>query len=114
MAEKIDVPKQIVSNEMICSIAGMAAADVDGVEKLFMRLSDELLDAFYPSAVSQGVKVTEFDDGYDIDLHVIMCSNVNIPKVAKQVQIKVKEAVEIMAGKQVSHVNIHVKGSGKY
>lgn len=114
MTEIKETSGKVVSNEMICSIASMAASGVDGIEKLFMRLSDEILDAIYPSAVSQGVKVVEYDDCYEIDLHVITRSNVNIPKVAHQVQIKVKESVEIMAGKQVSHVNIHVKGSGKY
>lgn len=114
MTDKVEKTDKVVSNEMICSIASMAAAGVDGIEKLFMRLSDELMDAIYPSAVAQGVKVTEFDDGYQIDLHVITRSNVDIPKVAEQVQIRVKESVEIMTDKSVSRINVHVKGSGKY
>lgn len=103
-----------VSNEMICSIANLAALGVDGIEKMFMRISDELLDAIYPSCVSKGVKVVSYDDGYVIDIHVITRSDIDIVKVCRTVQIKVKESVEIMAGKQVSQVNIHVKGSGKY
>ena len=103
-----------VSNEMICSIASMAAMGVDGVEKMFMRLSDELLDAIYPSAVAKGVKVIEHEEGYMIDLHVIMRSGVDIANIAKRVQQKVKESVEVMTGKDVSQVNIYVKGCGIY
>lgn len=101
-----------VSNEMICSIASMAAIGVDGIEKMFMRLSDEFLDVIYPSAVSKGVKVIEHDDGYIIDIHVITRRGIDIINVAKQTQIKVKESVEVMVGKKVSQVNIFVKGSG--
>lgn len=114
MTENHETSKKIVSKEMICSIAGTAAAGVDGVEKLFMRLSDEILDAIYPSTVAQGVKVTEMDEAYVIDLYVITRSQEEIPKVAEQIQIKVKESVETMADKAVSRVNVHVQGSGKY
>lgn len=105
---------QEISNEMICSIANMAALGVEGVEKMFMRMSDEILDAFYPSAIAQGVKVTQMDDGYHIDVHVITAEGVYIPQVAKMTQIKVKESVETMTGKQVASVNVFIEGSGKY
>lgn len=114
MSNDADTQNKIVSNEMICSIASTTAMGTDGVEKMFMRLSDELLDAIYPSAVAQGVKVTEYDAGYTIDLHVITRIHSDIPKVGREVQIKVKEAVEVMTGKVVSQVNLHIKGSGKY
>lgn len=103
-----------VSNEMVCSIASMAALGVDGIEKMFMRITDEILDAVYPSAVSKGVKVVEKEDGYVIDLHVITALGVNLPKVCREAQEKVKESVEIMAGRPVAQVNILVKGCGKY
>jgi uncharacterized alkaline shock family protein YloU len=103
-----------ISNEMICSIASMAALGVEGIEKMFMRISDEILDAIYPSAVSKGVKVVERDDGYQIDLHVITGLGINVKKVCEESQRKVKESVEIMSGRPVAEVNILVKGCGKY
>jgi len=103
-----------ISNEMICSIAETAAEGIQGIDKLFMRLSDQILDVIYPSAVSNGVKVIKQEDGYHINLHVITKSGINIPDIAKKTQIKVKEAVEVMTGKQVAAVNVHVIGSGKY
>lgn len=114
MEENIHATSNDISNEMICSIASMAALGIDGIEKMFMRISDEILDAIYPSAVSKGVKVIEKEDGYQIDLHVITSLGIKIPEICEEVQKKVKESVEIMAGKPVSQVNILVKGCGKY
>lgn len=105
---------KLVSTKMVCSIASMTALGVDGVDKMFMRLSDEVMDAIYPSAIAQGVKVTEMNVGYFIDLHLITRSNTVIPKICTEVQLKVKDAVEEITGKNVAQVNVMVMGSGKY
>ena len=78
MEENINTASNDISNEMICSIASMAALGIDGIEKMFMRISDEILDAIYPSAVSKGVKVVEKEDGYQIDLHVITSLGIKV------------------------------------
>ncbi|MEG0495319.1 MAG: Asp23/Gls24 family envelope stress response protein [Eubacterium sp.] len=114
MEENKKLSPQEISNEMVCSIANLAALGVDGIDKMFMKISDEILDVIYPSAVSKGVNVVKKEEGYRIDLHVITELGIDIPKVAKQTQIKVKESVEIMTGYQVALVNVHVEGSGKY
>lgn len=105
---------QEISNEMICSVASLAAQGVDGVAKLFMRLSDEIFDVIYPSAVSKGVRVMRKEEGYVLDVYVITDLGIDIAQVARRVQIKVKESVEIMTADQVAQVNVHVEGSGKY
>ncbi len=114
MNDNPKISPQEISNEMVCSIASMAAIGVEGVDKMFMRLSDEILDVLNPSAVAKGVKVVKLEEGYHIDVHVITELGIMIPEVARKVQIKVKESVEIMTGNQVAQVNVHVKGSGKY
>ena len=106
--------KKQVSTDMVCSIASLVAVGVNGVEKMFMRLSDEIIDAFYPSAVSKGVKVVELEEGYAIDLHVITKQGMNLVEVSENAQIKVKDAVEVMTGGRVAQVNVHIKGSGIY
>ena len=114
MDENQKLNPQEISNEMVCSIANLAALGVDGIEKMFMRMSDEILDMIYPSAVSKGVKVVRQEDVYYIDVHVITELGIDIPQIARKAQIKVKESVEIMTGNQVAQVNVHVEGSGKY
>ncbi len=107
------IPQEI-SKEMLCSISSTAALGVNGIEKMFMSLSDEILDVINPSTVSKGVKVIESEDGYIVNLHVIVDLNADIPKVAREAQIKVKEAVEVISGGRASRVNVHVEGCGRY
>lgn len=103
-----------ISPEMICSMANLAVLGVDGIEKTYMNLNHAVSDAFRTSAVSKGVRVSEHDNAYQIDLFVITEKGVIIPKVCRKAQAMVKESVEIMTGKPVSQVNIYVEGSGKY
>lgn len=114
MTKEKMLKNQEITDDMVCSIANMAALGVEGIDKMFMRMSDEILDVIYPSAVSQGVKVINKEDGYDIDVHVITGAGLNIPQIARKTQIKVKESVEVMTGGKVAAVNIFVEGSGKY
>lgn len=113
MNENKIIPTEI-SPEMICSIANLAVLGVDGIEKTYMSLKNTMVDAITRSTIAKGVRVEEKPEGYHIDIYVITDRNVVIPNVCRVAQIKVKESVEIMTGKPVSDVNIHVEGSGKY
>lgn len=107
------IPTEI-SPEMVCSIANLAALGVDGIEMTYMSLKNTIVDAISRSTIAKGVRVTEKHNGYRIDVYVITDRNVIIPNVCRTAQIKVKDLVEVMTGKPVEAVNIHVEGSGKY
>lgn len=113
MDEQRVIPSEI-SLEMICSIANLAALGVDGIEKTYMSLKNMMVDAITRSTIAKGVRVEDRPEGYRIDVYVITDKNVIIPDVCRVAQIKVKDSVEIMTGKPVAEVNIHVEGSGKY
>ncbi len=113
MQDEHIMPSEI-SGEMVCSIANLAALGVDGIEKTFMNLRDTMLDAVTSSTIAKGVRTVNGADGYHIDVHVITEKGVVIPHVCRNAQIRVKESVEIMTGKRVAAVNMHVEGSGKY
>lgn len=107
-SEKI-VPSEI-SAEMICSIANLAVLGVDGIEKTYM---DAVIDAVHPSAISKGVKVVD-KDGDTRSICMSSPKRMSSFRRYANAQIKVKESVEIMTGKPVAKVNIHVEGNGKY
>lgn len=48
-----------------------------------------------------------------VEVHVIITYGYNIPDVAIKLQEKVKDAVENMAGYEVTAVDIHVEGVRK-
>lgn len=113
MSENRGIPSEI-SPEMVCSIANLAAMGVDGIEKTYMSLKNMMVDAISRETIAKGVRVKEDPSGYKIDVYVITAVNVVIPDVCRVAQIKVKDSVEIMTGKPVAAVNMHVEGSGKY
>ena len=43
MDENQKLNPQEISNEMVCSIANLAALGVDGIDKMFMRMSDAII-----------------------------------------------------------------------
>lgn len=110
--EKNAYRKSDISDEMICSIVSLAATGVNGVERISLRITDEILDKFYLATTIKGVKVGRAKDKVVIGVYLITELGVDIPKVTKEVQGKIKESVESMTGLLVSTVNVRVEGSG--
>ncbi len=100
-----------ISDEVVQTIAGIAAGEVDGVYAMGNSITGgiaELLGGKKP--VSRGVKVDIKEETATIDVHVVVRYGVRIPDVAWGIQEKVKEAVENMTGLSVIKVNIHIDG----
>lgn len=99
-----------ISEEVISVIAGLAAAEVEGVSGMSLGFVDGVSEMFGKKKYSKGVKI-EIDNGYVvIDIFVIVQYGVRIPDVAWSIQNNVKEAVENMTGLNVRAVNINVQG----
>ncbi len=62
---------------------------------------------------SKGIKVFTEGRTVRVEVHVIITYGYNIPDVAIKLQEKVKDAVENMAGYEVTAVDIHVEGVRK-
>lgn len=95
-----------ISDNIIAKIAGLAALEVDGVA----GMSSGITDAFSRKNISRGVKVEAGDQEAMINLYMTMDYGVLIAEVAKEVQQKVKKAVENLTGLKVTAVNIFVQG----
>lgn len=91
-----------ISNDVIATIAGLAALEVDGVETT-STFTDKLLK-------NNGVKIQIEDEDVNLDVMVIIEYGVSIQDTAFKVQENVKNTVETMTGLKVSQVNIHVQG----
>ena len=86
-----------ISNDVIVTIAGLAALEVEGVETI-TSLTDKLLK-------NNGVKI-QIEDG-KVTLDVVI--TVEYGMVIPDVQENVKNTVETMTGLEVSQVNIQVQ-----
>jgi len=100
-----------ISEEVIGIIAGLAAAEVEGVSGMTLGLVDGINQMLGNNKkYSKGVKIELDGNDVTIDLYVIVRYGVKIPDVAFSIQNSVKTSVESMTGLSVKAVNINVQG----
>ena len=90
-----------ISNDVIVTIAGLAALEVEGVDTI-TSLTDKLLK-------NNGVKIQIEDGKVTLDVVITVEYGMAIPEVSLKVQENVKNTVETMTGLEVSQVNIQVQ-----
>ena len=91
-----------ISNEVIVTIAGLAALEVENVETI-TTITDKLLK-------NNGVKIQIDEEQIILDIYVNIEFGESIPDTAFKIQENVKNTVETMTGLEVSTVNVHVQG----
>lgn len=100
-----------ISDEVIAVCAVNAALKTEGVASLAGGLSNALSkNILGKELMSKGIKVSQADDGVEIDVHIIVKYHVKIPAVAWDIQENVKKEVQSMTELTVKAVNIHVQG----
>ncbi|WP_432665217.1 Asp23/Gls24 family envelope stress response protein [Wukongibacter baidiensis] len=99
-----------ISDEVVATIAGLAAAEVGGIYSMSGGFAGNISDLLGRKNLSKGVKVEVGEEEAAVDLNVVVEYGVKIPDVAWKVQEGVKSAIETMTGLKVVEVNIHVQG----
>lgn len=100
-----------ISEEVIGIIAGLAAAEVEGVSGMTLGFVDGINQMLGNNKkYTKGVKIELEGNDVTIDLYVIVKYGVKIPDVAFSIQNSVKDSVESMTGLNVKAVNINVQG----
>ena len=94
-----------ISNEVIVTIAGLAALEVENVETI-TTITDKLLK-------NNGVKIQIDEEQIILDIYVNIEFGESIPDTAFKIQENVKNTVETMTGLEVSIVNVHKKEEAK-
>ena len=91
-----------ISNEVIVTIAGLAALEVENVETI-TTITDKLVK-------NNGVKIQIDEEQIILDIYVNIEFGESIPDTAFKIQENVKNTVETMTGLNVVEVNVHVQG----
>ena len=99
-----------ISNEVVATIASIAAKSIDGVAGMFGSLTGGFAELLGKKNPSKGVKVTITDKDVKIDMFVVVEYGVKIPDVAWEIQDKTNNEVEAMTGLNVVAVNVNVEG----
>ncbi len=98
-----------IDNEVLGSIAGVAAKKVPGVHRIFTSLVGGLAQIIRKTP-DAGIKVIVGENEVSFELRVIVDYGVNIPEVTYQIQKTIKEEVEKMSGLKVSNVDVVIHG----
>lgn len=99
-----------IADEVVAIIAGLAATEVKGVAATSGNVTNELAGKFGKKNLSKGIKVLVSPDSVSVDMALTLDYGYGIPETAKQVQEKVKLAIENMTGLLVKEVNIRIAG----
>lgn len=99
-----------ISNDVVATIASIAAKSVDGVAGMLNSLTGGFAEFLGKKNSSKGVKVVIDDTNVKIDMFVVVEYGVKIPDVAWEIQEKTKSEVEAMTGLTVTSVNVNIEG----
>ena len=99
-----------IADDVVGNIAAIAATEVEGVAGTVGNVRAELLRKLKLNPRSKGVKVVIDGGVVTLDLALIMEYGFNIPLTSKQVQEKVRNAVENMTGLTVIGVGVRIVG----
>ncbi|MDD3172451.1 MAG: Asp23/Gls24 family envelope stress response protein [Herbinix sp.] len=99
-----------IADEVVATIAGLAATEVKGVSATSGNVTNEIAGKLGKKNLSKGVKVLVSPEAVSVDMALTLDYGYGIPETAKLVQEKVKLAIENMTGLQVKEVNIRIAG----
>lgn len=108
--DKSDLGAIRIHNEVVAAIVASAALEVESVVGMASGLTGEVAQLFGKKRFEKGIKVNIQENKTKLDVSIVVKYGCDIPKVARQVQIKAKEAVEKMTGLSVLEVNVSVQG----
>ena len=106
-----DISNIQISNDVISTIASVAALEVDGVSALSTLLSSNIKDLLSKKNTSKGIVVEVSDNGdVAVTVNMIVKYNYKIQDVALNVQNQVIRAISDMTNYNVSYVTVNVVG----
>jgi uncharacterized alkaline shock family protein YloU len=100
-----------ISEDVIASIASMAALEVEGVYGLNNMISAELAGKIGKKSPGRGIRLTIAENNeISIDCYVVVLYGHSVFDVAKNVQENVTTVVESTTGQKVKSVNVSISG----
>jgi uncharacterized alkaline shock family protein YloU len=98
-----------VANEVIASIAALAACEIEGVKSMDEAAARHFGDWVRRQSAHRGVRVhIESDRSIHLEVFITVDSDAKLADVAASAQANVVEATERMLGLEVGEVNVFV------
>ena len=100
-----------ISEDVITTIVAHATEDVEGVVGLNVKPGADIIDLIGKKNWGKGLKITiDEENCLSVDCNITVAYGQSVVEVASAVQASVSNALEAMAGVQISSVNVNVCG----
>jgi uncharacterized alkaline shock family protein YloU len=97
-----------IADEVIAVIAGTAALEAEGVAGLAGHIGENFAERLGRKYLGKGVTIKIEEGAVSIATEVCVKSGAKIQDVGREVQDKIKNAVETMTGLTVAEVNVSI------
>ena len=100
------------ATEVVATIAGLAATEVDGVASMSSPSSGfaDMFSRKNTRNFTKGVRIDLEENRVTVDITIVVDYGSPVPDVARNIQENVKKAIETMSGLDVKKVDVHVTG----
>ncbi len=101
-----------ITDDAVATLAGGVVTECYGVVGMASQhiFKDGLAELLQGENYSKGVIVRRSDDGFELDLYIIVSYNVKISQVVLEVQKNTKYMLEKTLGKKFNTINVYVQG----
>ena len=98
------------ATEVVATIAGLAATEVDGVASMSSPASGfaDMFSRKNTRNFTKGVRIDLDGNKVTVDITIVVDYGSPVPDVARNIQENVKKAIETMSGLDVRSVDVHV------
>lgn len=96
-----------VSNEVISVISGMALNEIEGVYSI---AEDKETGNYSKKLLTKGIIIDYKEENVNVTVKIIVKYGFDVNEVARNVQLKIKDALENMIGFKVKEIAVVVSG----
>lgn len=97
-----------IADEVIAIIAGLAAAEVEGVVGMVGSFGGDIVALLGKKNLAKGIQVKVDEGRVSVGLDLVVAYDVSVVELTKKVQEKVKTTIENMLGLEVGEINIKI------
>ncbi|WP_057829295.1 Asp23/Gls24 family envelope stress response protein [Liquorilactobacillus cacaonum] len=99
-----------IAPEVIEVIVGIAASQVEGVYSMRGSLANSVNELFGRKSRGKGVKLSQNSGTLNVEVYAFLNYGVSVPKVAAEIQEKVKQQLLFMTGLELATIDVYVQG----
>ncbi|MDR2465337.1 MAG: Asp23/Gls24 family envelope stress response protein [Streptococcaceae bacterium] len=107
--EKEELGEIVIAPVVLEVIIGVQTSKIEGVYGMRGSITSNIAEKLGRTNHGKGINISENEEGgLVVDIYTYLEYGVNVPRVALEIQKKVKEQVLYMTGIDLAEVNVHI------